>query len=81
MERKVIKAWLKMLSNRLTRLLSIRTQKFVNCQSTSSAEVSTSKERSVKIDPLKSRDYFDVHKLFTVEDLFKARVHLGHTPK
>lgn len=69
-----------MLSNRMTRFLSIRTQKFVKCQSTSS-EVSKSKEKSVKIDPLKSRDYFEVHKLFTVEDLFKARVHLGHTPR
>uniref|UniRef100_A0A182MTG3 Small ribosomal subunit protein uS2m n=1 Tax=Anopheles culicifacies TaxID=139723 RepID=A0A182MTG3_9DIPT len=29
-------------------------------------------------DVLNHPDYFDVHKLFTVEDLFKARVHLGH---
>ncbi|XP_055627865.1 28S ribosomal protein S2, mitochondrial isoform X2 [Toxorhynchites rutilus septentrionalis] len=27
---------------------------------------------------LKHSDYFGVHRLFTVEDLFKARVHFGH---
>jgi len=27
---------------------------------------------------LKARDFFGVHKLFTVKDLFDARVHLGH---
>lgn len=30
------------------------------------------------IDPLKHPDFFGVHKLFTVKDLFEARVHLGH---
>lgn len=30
------------------------------------------------IDPLKHPDFFRVHKLFTIEDLFKARVHYGH---
>ncbi|XP_076315664.1 mitochondrial ribosomal protein S2 [Tachypleus tridentatus] len=29
-------------------------------------------------DPLKHPDFFEVHKLFTVKDLFDARVHLGH---
>jgi len=29
-------------------------------------------------DSLKYQDYFGVHKLFTVKDLFDARVHLGH---
>uniref|UniRef100_A0A087YU66 Small ribosomal subunit protein uS2m n=2 Tax=Anopheles darlingi TaxID=43151 RepID=A0A087YU66_ANODA len=29
-------------------------------------------------ESLSHPDYFGVHKLFTVEDLFKARVHLGH---
>lgn len=29
-------------------------------------------------DSLKHPDYFGVHKLFTVKDLFEARVHLGH---
>ncbi|XP_035784603.1 28S ribosomal protein S2, mitochondrial-like isoform X1 [Anopheles albimanus] len=29
-------------------------------------------------DLLSHPDYFGVHKLFTMEDLFKARVHLGH---
>ncbi len=30
-------------------------------------------------DPLSRRDFFGVHRLFTVSDLFRARVHLGHT--
>ncbi|XP_046594180.1 28S ribosomal protein S2, mitochondrial isoform X1 [Neodiprion lecontei] len=30
------------------------------------------------IDPLQHPDFFGVHKLFTVQDLFKARVHYGH---
>ena len=29
-------------------------------------------------NPLQVQDYFGVHKLFTVKDLFEARVHLGH---
>lgn len=29
-------------------------------------------------DILKHPDYFGVHRLFTVEDLFKAKIHLGH---
>lgn len=33
---------------------------------------------SNKTDVLKHPDYFDVHKLFTVKDLFDARVHYGH---
>lgn len=31
-----------------------------------------------RLDPLRCRDRFGVGDLFTVEDLFKARVHLGH---
>ena len=34
-----------------------------------------------KLDPLAERDFFGVGKLFTVRDLFEARVHLGHTPR
>ncbi|KAJ8891937.1 hypothetical protein PR048_004496 [Dryococelus australis] len=30
------------------------------------------------MDPLKHLDYFRIHDLFTVQDLFEARVHLGH---
>ncbi|XP_058796183.1 small ribosomal subunit protein uS2m [Phymastichus coffea] len=33
----------------------------------------------VKLHPLKHPDYFEVSKLFTVKDLFDARVHFGHT--
>ncbi|XP_058833833.1 small ribosomal subunit protein uS2m isoform X2 [Topomyia yanbarensis] len=31
-----------------------------------------------KDDVLNNPDYFGVHRMFTVEDLFKAKVHLGH---
>ncbi|XP_077290725.1 mitochondrial ribosomal protein S2 [Arctopsyche grandis] len=31
-----------------------------------------------EIDPLKHPDFFNVHNLFTVKDLFDARVHYGH---
>ena len=44
-------------------------------------EKAPSSAAKAKIDPMKSMDYFGVHKLFTVEDLFKARVHLGHHAK
>lgn len=30
------------------------------------------------MDPLSTMDFFGVHKLFSVSDLFEARVHLGH---
>lgn len=30
------------------------------------------------IDPLTHPDFFEVHKLFTVKDLYNARVHYGH---
>lgn len=50
-----------------------------------SANISENKE-SVEVavpentvDPLNVRDYFEVNKLFTIKDLFNARVHLGHT--
>lgn len=32
----------------------------------------------MQLDPLKHPDFFQVHKLFTVKDLFDANVHLGH---
>ncbi|XP_076290986.1 mitochondrial ribosomal protein S2 [Lasioglossum baleicum] len=32
----------------------------------------------ILIDPLTHPDFFKIHNLFTVEDLFKARVHFGH---
>lgn len=32
----------------------------------------------IRIDPLKHPDYFGVSKLFTVKNLFDARVHFGH---
>lgn len=31
-----------------------------------------------KDETLQSPDYFQVHKIFTTRDLFRARVHLGH---
>ncbi|XP_034943591.1 28S ribosomal protein S2, mitochondrial isoform X2 [Chelonus insularis] len=35
-------------------------------------------EKITTIDPLDHPDFFGVHKLFTVKDLFDARVHYGH---
>lgn len=32
----------------------------------------------MSLEPLKHPDYFGVHKLFTLQQLFEARVHLGH---
>lgn len=37
-----------------------------------------SEEPAVKKNPLEHPDYFHVHNLFTVKDLFEARVHYGH---
>ncbi|KAL1517777.1 hypothetical protein ABEB36_001500 [Hypothenemus hampei] len=39
---------------------------------------STEVSQTVKEDVLKHPDYFNVHNLFTVKDLFEARVHYGH---
>lgn len=36
---------------------------------------------SVEKSAFEVHDYFGVHKLFTIKDLFDARVHLGHTIK
>ncbi|XP_049951846.1 28S ribosomal protein S2, mitochondrial [Schistocerca serialis cubense] len=35
-------------------------------------------ENKPQLSPLEHPDYFHVHDLFTVRDLFNARVHLGH---
>ncbi|XP_012230447.1 small ribosomal subunit protein uS2m [Linepithema humile] len=48
--------------------LSTQTQPNVE---TESSEVST-------LDPLKHPDFFQVHNLFTLKDLYNARVHYGH---
>lgn len=69
----------KMLPSRLTRFLSRNTRNFTSSRITSSTE-NESKITKAKVDPLKIRDFFGVQQLFTVEDLFRARVHLGHTP-
>jgi len=37
------------------------------------------KVSEIQVNPFDSRDYFEVEKLFTIKDLFNARVHLGHT--
>ncbi|KAG5335516.1 RT02 protein, partial [Acromyrmex heyeri] len=36
------------------------------------------KSSEVTLDPLTHPDFFQVHKLFTVKDLYDARVHYGH---
>ncbi len=36
-------------------------------------------EKNIEIEnPLRHPDFFGVHKLFTVRELFESRVHLGH---
>merc|ERR1712156_1277779 len=70
----------KMLPQRLSRFVFSSPRLLARSGASSAKSVQSSKiEEKPRIDPLKSRDYFQVHKLFTVEDLFRARVHLGHT--
>ena len=69
-----------MLPQRLSRFVFSSPRLLARSKASSAKSVQSSKiEEKPRIDPLKSRDYFQVHKLFTVEDLFRARVHLGHT--
>jgi len=69
-----------MLPMRLTRLISSHSRLLCRSKASSAKpEHLSNNEEKIRIDPLKSRDYFQVHKLFTIEDLFRARVHLGHT--
>ncbi|XP_078046447.1 mitochondrial ribosomal protein S2 isoform X2 [Augochlora pura] len=42
------------------------------------ANPDTREVEQVLVDPLKHPDFFKVHNLFTVENLFNARVHYGH---
>ncbi|XP_015598707.1 28S ribosomal protein S2, mitochondrial [Cephus cinctus] len=51
--------------------LKLSTQSQPEIQSREEIEVSS-------IDPLKHPDFFGVHQLFTVKDLFDAKVHFGH---
>ncbi|XP_013381888.1 28S ribosomal protein S2, mitochondrial [Lingula anatina] len=37
--------------------------------------------QSLLVDPLKHPDYFCMNELLSIEDMFKARVHLGHKKK
>ena len=37
------------------------------------------KASETQVNPFDNRDFFEVEKLFTIKDLFDARVHLGHT--
>ncbi|XP_063993228.1 small ribosomal subunit protein uS2m isoform X2 [Diachasmimorpha longicaudata] len=41
-------------------------------------KVQKSEDPPAVIDPLKHPDLFGVHELFTIKDLFDARVHFGH---
>ena len=68
-----------MLSQRLSRLVFNQSLIMSRMKSTSTSATQTPmKKQNAVIDPLKSRDYFGVYKLFTIKDLFDARVHLGH---
>jgi hypothetical protein len=69
-----------MLSLRLSRLVAGQSRLLVRTKTSSVKQEELTKiETKPSIDPMKSRDFFQVHKLFTIEDLFRARVHLGHT--
>jgi len=69
-----------MLSLRLSRLVSSQSRLLIRTKTHSAKQEELTKiESQPSIDPMKSRDFFQVHKLFTIEDLFRARVHLGHT--
>ncbi|GIY88468.1 28S ribosomal protein S2, mitochondrial [Caerostris darwini] len=51
-------------------------------QSQSSLKINQSEVTSDSLEmlePLNYPDFFQVHNMFTVEDLFNARVHYGHT--
>ncbi len=84
---------IKMISSQLSRLVSSRLRPCVSsatCRlrlaSTASASGQQSSPKSqptevLQVDTFQSRDFFEVHKLFTIGDLFRARVHLGHTPR
>ncbi|XP_011699366.1 PREDICTED: 28S ribosomal protein S2, mitochondrial [Wasmannia auropunctata] len=65
----------------------IRNTHLLRCQlstqtqpSTEESNVSTTPESSeaTTLDPLTHPDFFQVHKMFTVRDLYDARVHYGH---
>ncbi|KAM0728082.1 Small ribosomal subunit protein uS2m [Formica fusca] len=49
----------------------------LSTQSQSNVEEAESSVAST-LDPLTHPDFFEVHKLFTVKDLYDARVHYGH---
>ena len=69
-----------MLSLRLSRLVAGQSRLLVRTKTSSVKQEELTKiETKPSIDPMKSRDFFQVHKLFTIEDLLRARVHLGHT--
>lgn len=69
---------------KLTRFPQIFTTKYLsyNKLSTSSnihTKLAEPIEEPEKDDPLHNPDYFKVHNLFTVKDLFDARIHYGHS--
>jgi len=70
-----------MLPLRISRLVTSHSRLIARTKVSSAKPEELTKKTEVQpsIDPMKSRDYFQVHKLFTIEDLFRARVHLGHT--
>lgn len=52
-------------------------QRFMSTQVSVDLEEINDNKKPI-IDPLKHPDFFHVHNLFTVQDLFNARVHYGH---
>ncbi|XP_011636033.1 28S ribosomal protein S2, mitochondrial, partial [Pogonomyrmex barbatus] len=55
----------------------LSTQSQPNVEKSDLSNISETSE-IITINPLKHPDFFQVHKLFTVKDLYDARVHYGH---
>ncbi|XP_075976675.1 mitochondrial ribosomal protein S2 [Anticarsia gemmatalis] len=71
---------MKMISNCLRQRSLLTTQILSRFNSTAIEPATTpvTEDQVAKTKPLDHPDYFRVHNLFTVKDLFDARVHYGH---
>jgi len=62
-------------------ITSMRMTSAIKMSTTTEATHMKTSELATPENPLDVHDYFGVHKLFTVKDLFNSRVHYGHTVK
>ena len=70
-------------SNKLNLYGRFINKRFMSSSSSSSLDFEVNDKINDKLNsdipnPLKHKDFFGVSKLFTVKELFQARVHLGH---